>query len=64
MAQGGPSQAQLKKDLDQLSHDLLNVDLQIQYLKQAPGNNTYLHSSDGKTANYRQNFGQRDSTVS
>ena len=37
MAQGrGPSLAQLKRELDSLSHDLLNIDLQI--VKQGQAN--------------------------
>ena len=40
MAQGeGPSLAKLKRQLDSLSHDLLNIDLQIQQVKQGKGNN-------------------------
>ena len=40
MAQGGgPSLAELKRQLDSLSHDLLNIDLQIQQVKQGQGNN-------------------------
>ena len=39
MAQGGgPSLAQLKRELDSLSHDLLNIDLQIQQVKQSQAN--------------------------
>ena len=41
MAQGrGPSLAELKRQLDSLSHDLLNIDLQIQQVKQGQGNNS------------------------
>ena len=40
MAQGrGPSLAELKRQLDSLSHDLLNINLQIQQVKQGQGNN-------------------------
>ena len=40
MAQGrGPSLAELKRQLDSLSHDLLNIDLPIQQVKQGQGNN-------------------------
>ena len=39
MAQGGgASLAQLKRELDSLSHDLLNIDLQIQQVKQGQAN--------------------------
>ena len=34
MAQGGVSQAQFKRDLEQLGNDLSNIDLQIQGVKQ------------------------------
>ena len=41
MAQGrGPSLAELKRQLDSLSHNLLNIDLKIQQVKQGQGNNT------------------------
>ena len=36
---GGLSLAELKRQLDSLSHDLLNIDLQIQQVKQGQGNN-------------------------
>ena len=40
MAQGSDvSQAQSKRDLDQLSHNLFNINLQIQQLRQGVGNN-------------------------
>ena len=40
MAQGGgPSLAELKRQLDSLSHNILNIDLQIQQVKQGQGNN-------------------------
>ena len=40
MAQGGgTSLAELKRQLDSLSHNLLNIDLQIQQVKQGQGNN-------------------------
>ena len=40
MVQGkGPSLAELKRQLDSLSHNLLNIDLQIQQVKQGQGNN-------------------------
>ena len=42
MAQGrGPSLAELKRQLDSLSHNLLDIDLQIQQVKQGQGNNPY-----------------------
>ena len=34
MTQGGVSQAELKRDLEQLGNDLFNIDLQIQGVKQ------------------------------
>ena len=39
MAQGSGPLAELKRQLDSLSHDLLNIDLQIQQVKQGQGNN-------------------------
>ena len=34
MAKGGPSTAQLKREIDQLSKDLYNIDLQTQAIRQ------------------------------
>ena len=40
MVQGrGPFLSELKRQLDSLSHNLLNIDLQIQQVKQGQGNN-------------------------
>ena len=60
MAQGrGPSLAQLKRELDSLSHDLLNIDLQIQEVKQGQPNLNSLQNLEQARAQIKEQVIQK-----
>ena len=60
MAQGGgPSLAQFERELDSLSHDLLNIDLQIQQVKQGQPNPNSLQTLEQARAQIKEQVIQK-----
>ena len=56
---GGPSLAQLKRELDSLSHNLLNIDLQIQGVKQGQPNPNSLQTLEQARAQIKEQVIQK-----
>ena len=60
---GGPSLAQLKRELDSLSHNLLNTDLQIQQIKKGQPNPNSLQTLEQAKAQIKEQVIQKQVQV-